>query len=272
MRGRRQGRRRDRQGRSADLRQAQAVHLVRQRAQRVAERYARHRQQQRAVLFRYLVAGAHEDAARAVDDVRLHARGDQAHHAVLKRLAVAARVLVPDHQIHRHALLPPVGMRLDQLANQLEVGRILDPKQHDGQVARDGVSPQTRLSAAILHQRRRLRAHGRVLVDDGVGKPCIELGVRLGGVQLAHDYLRVRPRQFQGPVGQVAIPVFADQVHAGAAAVTHALHQIDDRGFLRLQGDLAANRGDRVQHRTLAVRQRRVALQRLGISCRAASA
>ncbi|MNQ00692.1 hypothetical protein D3C85_133460 [compost metagenome] len=72
--GGRQGPRRDHQRRHAAFRQGQAVHLIRQGAQRIAERHPRYGQQQRPVFFRNLITRAHEDAARAVDDVRFHAR------------------------------------------------------------------------------------------------------------------------------------------------------------------------------------------------------
>ncbi|MNV30687.1 hypothetical protein D3C71_1219660 [compost metagenome] len=253
--GGRQGPRRDHQRRHAVFRQGQAVHLIRQGAQRIAERHPRYGQQQRAIFFRNLITRAHENAARPVDDVRFHARRYQAHQAVLQCLAIAARVFVPDHQVHRHALLPPVGMRLDQLAHQLEIGRVLDAQQHNGQIARDGVAPQARLPTAIFQQDGGLGAQQRVLIQDGVGQARVQLRVGIGGVELPHDDLGVGPRQFQRAVGQVAVLVFADQVHAGFAAVAHALHQVHDHGLLGFQRDGAADGRYRVQHRALGARQ-----------------
>ena len=53
------------------------------------------------------------------------AGGDQAHDLVVQQLAVAAALLVPDHQVDREALQAPVGVRLHQLAHQFDVGGVL---------------------------------------------------------------------------------------------------------------------------------------------------
>ncbi|MNI70927.1 hypothetical protein D3C73_1267680 [compost metagenome] len=89
------------------------------------------------------------------------------------------------------------------------------------------------------------------MIQDGVGQARVELRVGIGGVELPHDDLGVGPRQFQRAVGQMAVLVFADQVHARFAAVAHALHQINDHGLFGVQRDGAADGRYRIQHRTL---------------------
>ena len=70
----------------------------------------------------HLLGKAHEDAARPVDHLGIDTRCDQAHDLFLQHLPVAGMILVPDHQVDRQAFQAPVGMRLHQLAHQLDVG------------------------------------------------------------------------------------------------------------------------------------------------------
>jgi hypothetical protein len=114
-----------RRGRNAGSRTfagAGMVELLGEGAARIGEHDPRDRLQQDAVLAGDLLGHAHEDTARPVDHARAHARGDQTHDFVLQALPVANVLFVPDHQIHRQPLQPPVGMGLHQLADEIEVG------------------------------------------------------------------------------------------------------------------------------------------------------
>ena len=85
--------------------------------------HAGHGLQQRPILFRHLLAAAHEDAAGLVHQRRFRAGGDEVHDRVLQRLAVDRVVLVPDDQVHAEALHPPVGVGLHGLAHQFDARR-----------------------------------------------------------------------------------------------------------------------------------------------------
>ena len=124
--------------------------LLGQRTAQVADDGARHRLQQDAVFIGNLLGQAHEDAARAVDRLRVDARGNQSHDLVVQQLAVARLLLVPDHQVDYQSFQTPVGMRLHHLARQFDIGHVAYLQQHDGQVARNGVRPQAGLAALVL--------------------------------------------------------------------------------------------------------------------------
>jgi hypothetical protein len=77
----------------------------------------------------------------------------------LQHLAVTGAILVPDHQVHRQPFQTPVGMRLNQLPHQFDIGKVADAQQHDRQVARDGITPKAGLPASITHQDAAFGAH-----------------------------------------------------------------------------------------------------------------
>ncbi|MNI12937.1 hypothetical protein D3C73_661440 [compost metagenome] len=69
------------------------------------------------------------------------------------------------------------------------------------------------------------------------------------------------PGQVEHPVGEVAVAVFVDQIEAIITAVGDAGDQVDGGLLTGLQGNPAANRDHRVQHRACAARQ----VQAIGI-------
>ena len=87
-----------------------------------------------------------ENATGSIDDMRFDAGSDQAHDLLLEPLPVAVVILVPDHQIHGQSLETPVGMRLHELAHELDVGGIGDLQQYDRQVAGNRVAPEARIA------------------------------------------------------------------------------------------------------------------------------
>ena len=153
--------------------------LFGQGAARIAEDHPRHRLQQHPVFLRDLLRRAHEDATGPVDHVRFDARGDQAHDLVLQLLPVTGLVLVPDHQVDRQPLQPPVGVRLHQLPHQFDVGRIADLQQHHRVVAGDRLAPQPRLAATVLQQHGLLGAQCGAGVQHEAGEALVQLRIGL---------------------------------------------------------------------------------------------
>ncbi len=241
--------------REAPLGNLLAADLLGQRSRLVADHGARDRFEQDAVLVRDLLRAAHENAARSLHHLRLDARGDQSHDLVLEQLPVAGVVLVPDHQIHRQSLQPPVGMRLHQLAHELDAGRVADLQQHDRQIARDGVAPQPRLPAAVLHQRCGAGAQRRIRIEHRARQAAIQLGVGLRGVDLAQRHPAVRRREVEHAVRQMPVLVLAGEREAGFARLADAEHHVDGCRFTRLERDAAADGHDRIQDRALAARE-----------------
>ena len=171
--------------------------LLGERALGVGDDHPRNRLDQHAILVGDLVAGPHEDPAGAIHELRFGARRDEPDDLVLQQLPVPAVILVPDDEIDGETLEAPVRVRLHELADEIEVGRIGDAQQHDRQVAGDRVAPQPGLSAPIAGDDAGVCAKRRVREDDGIGEPRVEPCVGVGRVDLAQHHLRMRPRELE---------------------------------------------------------------------------
>ena len=229
--------------------------LLHEAAAAVADDGAGDGLQQDAVVVRDLFRAPHEDPARAIDDVRFDAGGDQPHDLILQDLAVSAAILVPDHEVDGQSLQPPVGVRLHQAAHEIDVGRVLDLQQDDRMVARDRVAPQPGLAAPIAEQNAGFRAQRRIGVDDGAGEAPVELRVGLRGIDLAQRHPAVRPGEVEDAVREMPILVLLDQSQRGIARVGHAGRDVDRRRLLRIERHPVPYRDDRVQDRPFAARQ-----------------
>ena len=232
-------------------------HLLRERAEAIADDRPSHRLQQHAILSGDVLGVADEDAARAVDHVRFEAARDQAEDLLLQPLAIDVALLVPDHQVDGQALEPPPGMRLHHLPHEVDAARIADLQQHDRQVTRDRIAPQPRLPAPVAQQHLRIGAQRRLRVDDGVGKARIGLRIGLAGVELAQDHLTVRPGELEHPVRQAPVHHLVRQHQAGLAAVGRAVDDVDERSLVGLQRDHSSGSRHRVEYRSRRAGQRR---------------
>ena len=74
-----------------------------------------------------------------------------------------------------------------QLAHQVDVRRVGDPQQHDGEVAGDRVAPQRRLPAMIAGDHFRAGAQRRIGEDDRAGESRIQARIGFGRVDLAQE-------------------------------------------------------------------------------------
>ena len=254
------------------LRRRGSVDLFRQGPPAVAEDDAGDGLEQGAVFLRDLLRRAHEDAARPVHRLGFEAHRHQTQDLVLQHLPIAGAVFVPDHQVHRQPLQAPVGMGLDELAHQLDIGQVADAQQHDGQVAGNGIAPQAGLPAPVPHEHAAVGAQRGIGVDDRVGQAPVELRVRLARVDLSQHHLGVGPGQLEDAVGEAPILIFLDQAQGRVAAVADAVNQVHVGRLFRLEADPAADGHHRVQHRALAAGQRRGIVHRLGRGDGAAAA
>ena len=102
------------------------------------------------VLFGHLVGPADEDAAGLVEQTCLGDRGDHAHDLLLKRLPVAGLIFIPDDQVDGQSLAAPIGMGLDQLADERRYAPVSDIRSRtNGQIAGNAVAPKSGLAAAV---------------------------------------------------------------------------------------------------------------------------
>ena len=137
-----------RQRRNQGFQHAPMLQLLRQRAVLIVQHDARRGLQQHAVVVGNLFEAPDEDAARLVQHLRLNPGGNQTGDLVLQGLAVNRDVLVQDDEIHRQPLHAPVGVRLDQLPDDLDLLRVADAEQDDRRVARNAVSSKDRFGRA----------------------------------------------------------------------------------------------------------------------------
>ena len=153
-------------------------------------------------------------------------------------------------------------MGLEQLADQFQIRRIRDLKQHDWKITGNRIAPQARLATTVLQNDRGFGAQRRIGIDDGPGQSSIELRVRFGGVDLPEGDLIVRPCQIEDPVGEAAILVFLHQSQAGIAGLTDPGNYVDRCSLAGFQRNAAADRDDWIEHRSLRAGERRRILHR----------
>ena len=211
------------------LRLASLVDLANQISASVGQHHPRHGLYQDAILVGNLVGRPHEDAARSIGHVGLTAGCDEPHDLVMQDLPVAGMILVPDHEIHLQSAPAPVGVGLDQLADQFDVCRIPDLEQNDGQIAGDGIAPQTGLPAAVPLDHARVGAQQGVGIEDGPGQTPIQLRIGFAGVDLSQRHLAVCPGQIEDTVRQPPVLVFVDQSQTPIACLAHTGDDVDGR-------------------------------------------
>ena len=242
----------------------QTIELFRQGPGAVAHHRPGHGQEQGTILLGDLLCRAHEDPPRALHGLGFLAHRDQAQDALLQFLPVTGAVLVPDHQVHGQSLEAPIGMGLDELADQFDVGQVADAQQDDGQVTGDGIGPESGLSAPVAHEHAGLGPQPGMGVEDRGGQTGVELGIGRAGIDLAQHHLGVGPGQVEDAVGQAPILVLFDQVQARVAVLADPVDQVHGGRLFRSQGDPTADGDHRVQHRALGAGQGGGAVHRQG--------
>ena len=143
-----------------------AVDLVRERSPAVGDDGAGNGLEQDAVLVGYLVRVPNENAAGPIGHVGFNACGNEPHDLVMQKLPVTGMIFVPDHQIHCQSFQTPVSVGLDELAHQVDIGRIFNLQQHNRQIAGNGVAPETGLPPVVLDEDARIGAQRGIGVDD----------------------------------------------------------------------------------------------------------
>ncbi|KAF5056940.1 hypothetical protein DSECCO2_362120 [anaerobic digester metagenome] len=228
-------------------RQEAAVDLLREGPERVGDDHAGDRLDQDAVLFGEAIARTHEDSAGLVGSAGFDPGGDESHDLVVQYLPIPGLILVPDDQVDLEPFEPPVGVGLHELADQLDVGDVLDLEQHDGQIPGNRMAPEPGLSPSVLDENARLGPERRIGVDDRSRKPAVELCVGLGRVELPQEHLAVCPGQVEDSVRDAAVLVFFDQAQGLFPCFAHAGDDVQRDGLFWLQDDAAADGHDRVE-------------------------
>src|SRR6476646_2243105 len=101
-------------------------------------------------------------------------------------------------------------MRLNELAHQIDIGRVSNLEQHDRQIAGNRVPPEAGLSSAVLVEERRVRSQRGIGINNRAREASIKLRVRFGGVELAKHDLAMSPCEFEDAIGETPILIFVD--------------------------------------------------------------
>src|SRR5207302_3884936 len=119
---------------------------------------------------------------------------------------VTCRMLVQDDEIGDQSLEPPVGMRLEELANQGQFIGFRDAGEHDRPVARNPVPPEGLLTLAVVGD-----GTGGTETLTGInnvgGQALIEVKVLGGDAQVPELNLAMGPGQLESPVHAVKVVI-----------------------------------------------------------------
>ncbi len=89
---------------------------------------------------------------------------------LFQRLLVTGRLLVQDHQVGRKTPTSPVGLGLEQLANQADVLCLSNVHDRDREIAGDSVGPQVGLALAIVLYSLRGRTENPIRIEHVAGQ------------------------------------------------------------------------------------------------------
>jgi len=167
-----------------------------------------HSLQKHPVLLGEAVDMSHEHTTRLVHQLGLGAGGDEPQDLVVENAPVSRGILVPDHQVGQQATRPPVGMRPEQVADQVQIVGVAHAKQNDREIARDAVSPEPQLVLAVTPQDAARGTVGADGEDHGGRQLPVVLGFGFARSQVAQDSSAVRRRDLEHAVGHPVILVF----------------------------------------------------------------
>ena len=203
-------------GRRRFLRFRHAVELIGERPALSDQNDPRHRREQGAGFRRNQVGPQHEDAAlpSLLADRRRRrlARADQGLERDLQILDVGRRTLVQDHEIHRELLHPPVFVRLQQLAGDVEVFHVGDAQQHDRQVAGNAHGPEPGLSAGAAQDGVGGRPQRRAGIQQMAGETLEQAGFARIDAEMMELHLRLGPGQRGRPLERGGVAMLVDEV------------------------------------------------------------
>ncbi len=205
------------------------------------------------------VGAQHEDAARLSFRAGLRTRlacPDQGLDRDLKLLDIGGLALVQDDEIDGELFHPPIFVRLQQFADDVDIFDIGDAQKHDRQIAGNALRPQTGLRAAAPHDRIRGRAQGRRGIDHMSREPLKQPRLARRHAEMVELHLSLRPRQHRGARERGGVAMLVDAVEQRCAAGGGDGPKGHANGRARRDADAAADREDRVEDGADRIRQR----------------
>ena len=145
-------------------------------------------------------------------DLRGLARSHDGLQRVLEILSVRDAVLVDDDEVDVEQLQPPVLVRPEQLADEVDVRGVVDPHEDDREVPGDAVRPQSGRPALVPGQQGGRRPKRRIRVEDPVGEALEEMGLVGLDAQVVELDLGLRPGQGRRPLEGCRFAILVGQV------------------------------------------------------------
>ena len=136
---------RSRRRRCRSVRALRPSDLLGQCAPPAEQHHPRDSLQQRTVLHRDQVCPQEDNLAAYAAGVRGKPQLAAAHErfqGALQLLSIRRRLFIHDDHVGGQLLHTPVFMRAEQLPDDLDILRVVDARQHNGQIAGDAVGPQ----------------------------------------------------------------------------------------------------------------------------------
>ena len=166
----------------------------------------------------------------------------------LQILIVGWRPLVQNHEIDVEVLHPPIFVGAYQFANDFQVFGLVDPHQHDRQVAGDSVGPQLRRSALASLQNVGRGPQRRIGVEHAIGETLEEMRFVGTDAEVMELHLRLGPRERHRALEGGGVVMLVHQVECfGASRCNHRPERDVDRGARRYS-HAAAKTEDRIEH------------------------
>ncbi len=142
-----------------------ALGLLREGAAAAYEDGSRDSEEEDSIFFGHQIGAANENASRLVELASAGTRSNGRHDEILQLLTIARRVFVEDDEIDAQTAKTPKLVRPKKLADELELLRVGDARDHDRQVARDRIRPKPRLSPIVARDDLRPRSQIRIHVE-----------------------------------------------------------------------------------------------------------
>jgi len=163
---------------------------------------------------------------------------DQLFQSFLERPLVAAGLLVKDQQIGRQAMHPPIGVGMEQLADQAGLPDLADGDQDQRQVTRNCVGPESCLPLAVV-----IQALGWC-AQELIGKQQVtcQLLKATGFVRLNVQQLQLllgrAPGEIHGPFDSRRVTIFVHQQKDLLACPSGCKHQGKLNALTRFQNQI----------------------------------
>ena len=149
----------------------------------------------------------------------------------------------------------PVFVRADRLMQGGNVGGIIDPQQHDRQVARNPQCPERRLRGSTRNDLRGRGAQPRIVAGEHAAKGLEISGVRVADAKVAQLHLRLCPSQGGGAREGRGVAVPVDEVEQRIRCIGNHRPEGHAGDAARRDADPAPDGKDRVQYGSGCPRQ-----------------